>query len=164
MCENANQPPSDLTCIDCGKSITATVGGVAICGECLAVRESCCAEFGDNDLTADAEPPERPETREYAGPVCYAPLFEDEAATEDADTVRHDVNRRRFHTATGAYLDYELTVPGELKITHTFVLEDQRGKGLAQRLMEAVADYAKLEKLSLSASCSYAEAYLRKRG
>ena len=78
MCEKNKQPPFNCTCIDCGKSITGTVGGVAICGECLAVRGSCCAEFGGNDLLADAEPPQRPETRENASPVCYAPLFQDE--------------------------------------------------------------------------------------
>ena len=164
MREEGHQHWSDLNCIDCGKSITAVVGGVAICMDCLAVRGSCCAEFGGNDLTADAEEPELPEPRENASPVCYAPLFEDEAATEDADTVRHDVTRRRFHTATDAYLDYERTTPGELEITHTYVPEDQRGKGLAQRLMEAVVDYAKRENLQLRAACSYAEAYLRKHG
>jgi len=164
MPKEVKQPSSDSSCIDCGAPITATFGGVAICAGCLAVRGSCCAEFGGNDLTADVEPPHSASTREYASPVCYAPLFEDEAPSEDADAVRHEASRRRFYTATGAHLDYELTTPGELKITHTFIPENQRGKGLARRLMEAVVEYAKQERLSLRASCSYAEVYLRKHG
>ena len=73
-------PPSDSTCIDCGRLITATVGGVAICENCLAVRGSCCAEFGGNDLTAEAEEEKLSEVRERASPVCYATLFEDTEA------------------------------------------------------------------------------------
>ena len=57
----------------------------------------------------------------------------------DVDAVRHDAVRGRFETASGACLDYQSDGDGALVIAHTFVPEDQRGRGLAQRLLEAFA-------------------------
>ena len=81
----------------------------------------------------------------------------------DLDVLQHDEAGHRFATASGAYLDYQLDGDGALVITHTFVPEDQRGRGLAQRLMEAVIGYAEAEKLQIRAICSYAHTYLQKK-
>ncbi len=80
----------------------------------------------------------------------------------DVDAVRHDAARHRFATATGACLDYRLDADGALVITHTFVPEEQRGRGLARHLMEAVIGYAEAEKLQIRATCSYAHKHLQK--
>ena len=46
--------------------------------------------------------------------------------------------------------------PDELSINHTFVDESLRGQGMAQKLLDAVADLARSEGKKLSATCSYA--------
>jgi predicted GNAT family acetyltransferase len=81
----------------------------------------------------------------------------------DVDGVRHDAARGRFETPSGACLDYRLDVDGALVITHTFVPENQRGRGLARRLMEAAIDHAKIKKHPIRATCSYAAVYLREK-
>ena len=44
----------------------------------------------------------------------------------------------------------------EISINHTFVDDSLRGQGIAQKLVDAVADYARSENKKLSATCSYA--------
>lgn len=144
---------ASMTCIDCGAYVEETIGGIAICDACYAARGSCCPEFGAFDLTADDA------SREYASPPCFAHLFED----ADTNTVRHDVATQRFHYVHGARLDYRLD-DRTLDITHTFVPEHLRGKGVAAGLMDAVIDYAKREQLGLHASCDYAQVYLKRKG
>ena len=51
--------------------------------------------------------------------------------------------------------------PDELSINHTFVDESLRGQGMAQKLLDAVADMARSEGKKLSATCSYAAKHLK---
>lgn len=146
--KNRQHSTAELNCVDCDAPIEAPVGGIAICDNCLSTRGSCCPEFGAFDLTEDAAP------REYASSPCSAHLF------EEADAVRHDRSARRFETSSGARLDYLSTGDNAIDITHTFVPEHLRGKGLAAQLMDAAIEYAKKNGLSLHASCDYAKAYL----
>lgn len=43
-----------------------------------------------------------------------------------------------------------------LSVDHTFVDDSLRGQGIAEKLLDAVADYARSEGKKLSATCSYA--------
>jgi len=149
--KNSGASTSTHTCIDCGVPVQETLGGIAICGDCLAARGSCCPEFGAFDLTEDEAP------FEYFSPACDAPMF------EDANAVQHNRAEQNFFTRSGARLDYRTHRSGELEITHTFVPEDLRGKGLASDLMEAVIKYAEAKKLTINASCSYARSYLQRK-
>jgi len=144
------EPASTHRCVDCGAPVEALVGGVAICEDCLATRGACCQEFGSLDLTEDDTP------RAYASAPCSAHLF------EEVDTVRHDPAARRFETPSGAHLDYRLDDRG-MDITHVFVPGELRGKGLAAQLVDAGIEYARQERVTLSASCSYAKAYLSRK-
>lgn len=141
-----------LNCIDCGAPVEEPTGGIAICENCLSTRSSCCSEFGAFDPTEDAAP------REYASSPCSAHLF------EKADAVRHDRAAHRFETSSGARLDYRATGNNAINITHTFVPDHLRGKGMAAKLMEAAIKYAEKNDLSLHASCDYAVAYLKRTG
>jgi len=147
------QSPPKLTCIDCGAPVEAPVGGIAICDNCLSTRGSCCPEFGAFDLTGEAATP-----REYASSPCSAHLF------EEADAVRHDRAARRFETTSGARLDYRAAGDDAIDITHTFVPDHLRGKGLAAQLMDAALEYAGKNGLNVHASCNYAKAYLKRKG
>lgn len=51
---------------------------------------------------------------------------------------------------------------GEVIIDHTFVSTDLRGQGVAGKMMQVVAEYLKEKGLKASASCSYANAWLKK--
>ena len=127
------------------------VGGVAICDDCLSTRGSCCPEFGAFDLAEEAVP------KEYSSSPCSAHLF------EKADAVRHDRAAGRFETSSGTRLDYRADGDHAITITHTFVPQPLRGKGLAVQLMEAVIEYAVNNGLSVKASCDYAKAYLERK-
>ena len=140
-----------LTCMDCGASIGETVGGIAICSDCFAVRGSCCFEACDGGLAEGSEP------REYSSPACFAHVFEEE------NTVQHNKGANMFSTQSGAQLDYRIHHGEELEITHTVVPQRLRGQGLASALMKAAIAYAETNKLTLRASCSYANAYLNRR-
>ena len=43
-----------------------------------------------------------------------------------------------------------------LSVSHTFVDESLRGQGIAEKLLDAVADHARSGHKKLSATCSYA--------
>lgn len=142
---------STPSCIDCGAPVAELVGGVSICGDCLAVRGACCQEFGGSDLTLEPNAPTAD-----ASPVGSGRLFEDE------HTIQHDLNAMRFQTRSGARLEYERTET-HLDVTHTFVPENLRGQKLAAILMDRIIDYAQQEELGLSGSCSYAASYLKRK-
>lgn len=143
---------ASLTCIDCGVYVEETTGGIAICVACFAARGSCCAEFGSFAPAAD-------EARHGdASPPRSAHLCDD-----DKTSIQHDENTRRFFTASGAVLEYRMAPHGGIEITHTFVPENLRGRGLAADLMEAAMEHSRKNKLMISASCSYAQIYLEKK-
>lgn len=51
---------------------------------------------------------------------------------------------------------------GEVDIDHTYVNPQLRGKGLAGKMMEVVAGYLRENSLKATATCSYANAWLKK--
>jgi len=51
---------------------------------------------------------------------------------------------------------------GEVDIDHTYVNPVLRGQGVAGKMMEIVAGYLKEKELKASASCSFANAWLKK--
>lgn len=51
---------------------------------------------------------------------------------------------------------------GEVDIDHTYVNPELRGQGLAGKMMEVVAEYLKENGIKASASCSYANIWLKK--
>lgn len=51
---------------------------------------------------------------------------------------------------------------GEVNINHTYVSPALRGKGVAGRMMEVVAEYLRKEGLKATASCWYANDWLNK--
>lgn len=78
--------------------------------------------------------------------------------------MRHDRAAQRFETASGTRLDYRAAGDDAIDITHTFVPDHLRGKGLAAQLMDAAIEHARINGLSLHASCDYAKAYLKRKG
>lgn len=78
--------------------------------------------------------------------------------------VRHDASASRFVLTEPdgeAVVDYELA-GDTVTITHTFVPPQWRGRGVAARLLEALAAWADTHKLRVAATCSYAAAWLAK--
>ncbi|MDQ7092955.1 GNAT family N-acetyltransferase [Desulfosporosinus sp. PR] len=51
---------------------------------------------------------------------------------------------------------------GELNIDHTYVNPNMRGQGLAGKMMAVVAEYLKKNGLKASATCSYANTWLKR--
>jgi predicted GNAT family acetyltransferase len=51
---------------------------------------------------------------------------------------------------------------GEVDINHTFVNPTLRGQGLADKMMTVVADYLREKGLKATASCSYANIWLKR--
>ena len=49
----------------------------------------------------------------------------------------------------------------QIEVDHTFVGESLRGQGIAGKLVEAVAAYARDQGLKVSATCSYAHKVLQ---
>lgn len=135
-----DEQAASLTCIDCGAYVEETSGGIAICDVCFAVRGSCCAEFNAFDATPETTSPD-----------------------DEKPAIQHDVDKGRFIHASGALLEYRMASNGEMVITHTFVPDHLRGRGLAADLMQAAIGHARQNALMLSASCSYARIYLERK-
>lgn len=51
---------------------------------------------------------------------------------------------------------------GVVDIIHTYVSPELRGKGVANSMMELVAEYLRKHSLKVTASCSYANSWLKK--
>lgn len=56
---------------------------------------------------------------------------------------------------------YILNGGNEAIINHTYVNPAMRGQGIAGKMMEAVTEFFKEQKLKVSATCSYADAWLK---
>lgn len=61
-----------------------------------------------------------------------------------------------------AEITFEPVGEKEYNVTHTFVDSSLRGQGLAEQLMDAVANHARKENRKLRASCSYARMQLER--
>ncbi len=59
-------------------------------------------------------------------------------------------------------IDFPSENEGEVTITHTFVDESLRGKGVAKLLVDEVVKVAKEEQLKIVPKCSYAVKYFEK--
>jgi uncharacterized protein len=68
-----------------------------------------------------------------------------------------DNNGELTAEATFNFIDNNL-----VDIDHTYVNPSLRGQGIAAELMKAVMEYIKAKGLKVTASCSYANAWLRK--
>ena len=71
--------------------------------------------------------------------------------------VRHNTTAKRFEADIEgdlALLDYEIE-KHSMVLTHTFVPPPLRGRGIAEALVRAALDYARLEKHSIVPACSY---------
>ena len=79
-------------------------------------------------------------------------------------SVHHDPATRRFTLAVPsgtAELAYAAAGPGVLEYYSTYVPPDDRGKGIADRLVQAAVDYARSEGVRIIPSCWYVAAWLR---
>lgn len=57
---------------------------------------------------------------------------------------------------------YEMKQNGVVDINHTYVNPELRGKGVAGEMMEVLAKYFMKHSLKATASCSYANSWLKK--
>ena len=81
-----------------------------------------------------------------------------------AITVRHNESEHRFEADIGGALsvaDYERRGT-DLILTHTFVPPPLRGQGIAEKLVRAALEYARVERLRVVPACSYVDAYIRR--
>ena len=60
-----------------------------------------------------------------------------------------------------AVLEYQMLGDGVIDFTRTFVPNQLRGKGLAEKLVRAGLSWARGEGFSIQASCWYVEKFLR---
>lgn len=60
-----------------------------------------------------------------------------------------------------AEITFHQVKDGQIEVDHTFVDESLRGQGIAGKLVEAVAHYAREQGLKVSATCSYAHKVLQ---
>jgi predicted GNAT family acetyltransferase len=79
------------------------------------------------------------------------------------DITHHPVPGRFLVEVDGhqAHLDYEL-VDDRMRITHTRVPSEIGGRGIGGQLVQAAAEHARHEGLRIEATCTYAEAWLRR--
>ena len=77
----------------------------------------------------------------------------------------HDKEYQQFTIALGeeeAELAYATPSEGTIDFTHTFVPESARGKGIANKLVEAGLQYAKANNLKVIATCTVVAAYIQR--
>lgn len=78
----------------------------------------------------------------------------------------HNPENKTFHMEceeNTAYLEYSLK-KDTLDILHTVVPAPLSGRGIASALVKNAYDYALLHHLHITATCSYAAAWLEKHG
>lgn len=79
--------------------------------------------------------------------------------------VQHDPEGGSFHARTEhgeARLDYRWADRGTLDLRHTFVPEEDRGRGIAGRLVEHALEYATQERLRVIPTCPFVRAWIEK--
>ena len=80
--------------------------------------------------------------------------------------IRHLENERRFSTVVEgheAHVDYVIS-DGALVVTHTYVPEPIKGRGIASELVREAYRFADLNGLRCKATCSYALSWLETHG
>jgi hypothetical protein len=79
------------------------------------------------------------------------------------EKVMHEGNKFLIRIGAGKYAYVEYHVDGGVTyIDSTFVPEEYRGQGLAEKLVKAAIEHAKQNKLKIVPICSYAKRYLDK--
>lgn len=76
--------------------------------------------------------------------------------------VRHNRAEGRFETAVDGLLavaEYELS-DGRMTLTHTFVPNELRGRGMAEKLVRAALAHAQSEHLRVVPACSYVATFI----
>ena len=80
--------------------------------------------------------------------------------------IHHDRDARRFEARMDGFhclLDYTLAdgvTACIMTITHTFVPEEIRGRGIASELVRAAMDEARARRWKVIPACSYADAWV----
>ncbi len=77
----------------------------------------------------------------------------------------HDAARNRFEIEQDdlvAYVEYRVEKGGIFDILHTVVPKPLEGRGIAAALVSRAYEHAFHQGLHLKATCSYAEAWLRR--
>ncbi|GAA4430393.1 hypothetical protein GCM10023188_16970 [Pontibacter saemangeumensis] len=76
----------------------------------------------------------------------------------------HEEKYQQFTVALGeeeAELAYALPAAGEINFTHTFVPENARGRGIANKLIREGLRYAEQNDFKVMATCPIVAAFLR---
>lgn len=82
--------------------------------------------------------------------------------TPNGITVRHNPADSRFEVTVEGLLsvvDYTRAA-GEIALTHTYVPVELRGRGIAEKLVRAALEFARVEKLRVVPACSYVDAFI----
>lgn len=77
---------------------------------------------------------------------------------------KNNTSQNRYELEVEGHLalaDYRIE-GNKISITHVFVPEELRGKGVAAEVMKGVVEDANAKKLSIVPVCPYAAAYLKK--
>ena len=78
--------------------------------------------------------------------------------------VRHNAAENRFEAEVEARLsvaDYQLRGT-DMIMTHTFVPPEQRGRGIAEKLVRVALEHARTERLRVVPACSYVDAFIKR--
>ncbi|MEM3181435.1 MAG: GNAT family N-acetyltransferase [Candidatus Micrarchaeaceae archaeon] len=77
--------------------------------------------------------------------------------------IKHEKGKFYEKTEHGeAVLLYKPAGKGKINIYHTFVPDEDRGKGIAERLARAAFEYAKEKKLKVIPGCTYISYFVEK--
>ena len=80
-------------------------------------------------------------------------------------TIHHDPANQEFTAGSPeepAELAYALPQEGIIDFTHTFVPEEQRGQGTADKLARAGLAYARQQHLKVLTSCEFMAAFVQR--
>ncbi len=83
-------------------------------------------------------------------------------ASPDDIPVTHNQAEQRFETQIHGQLavcDYQME-GRQMVFTHTYVPTELRGRGIAQKLVQAALDYAREENFRVVPACSYVDAFI----
>lgn len=78
--------------------------------------------------------------------------------------VRHNAAENRFEADVEGQLcvaDFQLRGT-DMVMTHTYVPPSLRGQGIAEKLVRAALEHARVERLRVVPGCSYVEAFIRR--
>ena len=81
------------------------------------------------------------------------------------ETIHHDAEAGRFTLACGdsrAHLVYEMRDAKTMDLTSTWTPLEERGKGIAGRLVRAALEYARTTGSKVIATCSYAAVWIER--